>query len=293
MILPRSKYVLRIWHKLFILGLILFTSAAIGACTQQSADESMSSVEAGMDMADAEEQFQSPRGAESSPPPGSPDLGQSIVERKLLRTAKLSLLVENADSAAGQLAPILVDLGAYIASERTFGEQNKDLEYSLRVPAENFDSLLVRVSALAIELEFRSVEVVDVTRQYIDIASRLATQRALAERLQELLKRATKVSDVLEIEREFSRVIADIESAEAQLKSINLDSRYARVELTLHSKKAALDRTGPSFFRRVGESFAVGFHGLEGLALVLIAIWPLWIVGLVLGWWFWRRRGRK
>ncbi len=56
--------------------------------------------------------------------------------------------------------------------------------------------------------------------------------------------------------------------------------------------QAAVRDSGPGFFSRLGGSVRAGWFGLLEVALVLIRLWPLWVV-LALGWFVLRALRRK
>src|SRR5664279_5032637 len=55
----------------------------------------------------------------------------------------------------------------------------------------------------------------DVTQQSVDVASRLATQKASIARVRALLAQATRIADIVAIEGELSQRESDLESREA------------------------------------------------------------------------------
>ena len=73
----------------------------------------------------------------------------------------------------------------------------------------------------------------DVTQQTVDVASRLATQKASIARVRALLARATKISDIILIEGELSNRESNLESLEAQLTSLNDSVDLATLTVTL------------------------------------------------------------
>ncbi len=285
----RSCASLLCW-KYQVVVLFLLFSVAFANCSNGSegydygeSDYSAAS-ESAMEVEDYQEsELRANNGADAPPPPG--------VERKLLRTARLSLQVDDVAVAAAAVAKTLDALGGYVAAEESNDYEGRYLTMSLRVPSDRLDTMMSVATGLAERVEQRSVAVVDATTQYVDVAARLATQRALAERLGELLAKADVVSDVIEVEREFARVTSDIESFEARLKSIDRQAKYATLDLTLHGERPSAV-AGRGFFGRLWDNFTAGAEGVVEVLLIAVAFWPLWI-GVALVIWLLRRYRRR
>ena len=88
------------------------------------------------------------------------------------------------------------------------------------MPQAQLGTLTDQVAALG-KVISRSQTSEDVTQQTIDVASRLATQKASVARIRALLAKATRIADIVAIEGELSQRESDLESLEAQLKSLN------------------------------------------------------------------------
>lgn len=73
----------------------------------------------------------------------------------------------------------------------------------------------------------------DVTNDYIDTQSRLANLRAEQQRLQDLLKQATSLNEVLSIDQRLTDVEGQIESTEAHLNALNGQTTFYRVTVSL------------------------------------------------------------
>ena len=165
---------------------------------------------------------------------------------------------------------------------------------TLRLPAASLVDVEARASALG-RLVSQSSNESDVTQKHVDLSARLANSQAEEVRLRGLLARAGNVSDLLQVERELSRVQGDVESMQAQLAY--LDSQIAMATLTV-----SLDEPGPIVRPSAGGWGFVGAvtHGVQGAAALLramvtalITLSPLLVLGALAWWllsWFVRRR---
>ncbi len=138
--------------------------------------------------------------------------GEAIsLERKIISTAHIQLEVDNIQSTLNTITNITIQQGGYISGSSASGyEDRKTGQVTLRVPQKNFYTAVEQIEALG-TVKSRQVQGQDVTEEYIDISARLGNLQKQEDRLNEILKMATTVKDVLEVEKELERVRGEIE----------------------------------------------------------------------------------
>lgn len=164
---------------------------------------------------------------------------------------------------------------------------------TIRVRPARFHGLLAALGGLG-TVEEKKLTTDDVTAQHADVAARLATKRAVEKRYVDLLGRARKISEILEIEGKIGEVREEIESTESRLKTLDDEVGYSTISLACYQVLPQPVPEAPvvSFASRVVESFYTGWTLLTGLFIGLVAVWPLWLLAPV-AWWLlrrWRRR---
>jgi hypothetical protein len=128
-----------------------------------------------------------------------------------------------------------------------------------------------------------------VTSQIVDLRARLANARNTEQRLLVLQRERTdKLSDVVNVEREISRVREEIERMEAQQKDMTNKVQFATIQLEMSEEyHAGIQTTLPSAAVRLWNASIEGYHGaaesVMGMALFLLRYGPvllLWAVVL-------------
>ena len=138
------------------------------------------------------------------------------------------------------------------------------------------------------EITQRSTRAEDLTRQIIDTGSRLEAQKTLRGRLLGLLERRDgELGELLQIERELARVTGDIESIEAQLKTLRLRVSMSSLDINYQTKVPAFSgsRENP-----LGQAFGDFFYNLSGAIAAVITAFAVglpWILLLGLFLWIW------
>ena len=258
----------------------------------------------------APESVSAPGVSGATPASPSPD-------RLVISTAAMSLRVDNIEKATSDVRALSAKYGAIISDltldagglptpgPMPLGSKSgvasapspSGANITLRVPAAKLSKMESEAAKLG-KLLSQSASESDVSQQHVDMAARLKNLQVEESRLREFLNKATKVSEMLDVERELSRVRGEIESMQAQLTY--LDRQVALATLTIN-----LSETGPVVRPASGgwgflEAVTNGLQAAAALVRLFIsgtiALLPLLLV-ILLGWLGWRaaakRRWRK
>jgi len=191
----------------------------------------------------------------------------------IVRTAALELTVQDFGKARGRLDEILARHRGYLGGLQisTPSNHGRVLNGVLRVPVGQMDSALTELKGLGrVDAESQNGE--EVTAQYVDLQARLANSRNTEQRLTEVLQQRTgKLSDVLEVETEIARVRGEIESMEAERKSLATQVSFATLNVTLtEDYKPKLQTVPPTTFRQFRNSAVEGYQTMAGGVIALV-----------------------
>jgi len=197
------------------------------------------------------------------------------------RTAQLTLTTHDFDQLRARIDAIVARHHGYLADLTVNAPENsgRSVNASLRIPAAQLDSALTELRQLG-RVESESQNGRDVSREYVDLVARIGNARNTAQRLTQLLAQRTgKLSDVLAVESELSRVQGQIEQMEAERKNTETQVAYATVQLHVGENykaqlQAAPDSTLIRFRNAAIEGYRSMADGVIGLALMVIAYGP-------------------
>jgi hypothetical protein len=244
------------------------------------------------------------RGGRGAPPGAGSATGSRVAKlqapvethRKVIHAGRVELIVDAFDAARTQLEALVTAAGGYIDSadiSRHNGSHHATIV--LRIPADGYGDLIGKLGGLG-EVASESTTAADVTDQYVDVAARLASTRALEKRLLELAADRTTatVDQVIAVERELGRVRGEIEGYEGHVRQWDDQIAMSTLTLTMYPRREA--PTVASLGDRSSDAFHDSIEGLRnagaGLLLLAIAVLP-WAVVLVpsflLGRRLWRR----
>ena len=199
------------------------------------------------------------------------------VQPRLIKTADVRMEVEDYAEARAEVGAVAERYEAYVASEEERRLPSRiQNTLSLRVPAGRFDEALNALADVATDVEARTVEVRDVTEEFVDVQARLRARRAVEARYLDLLEQARTVEDILRVEQSLQSVREEVEQAEGRLNYLENRIGYSTITLHLYEPiPGGAIASGPGFFEQAARAFANGWGGLKLLALGLINLWPL------------------
>jgi hypothetical protein len=202
-------------------------------------------------------------------------------EKKIIKEGDIRFETSDVAQARKQIITSLKHLGGYAEddSETTDGAQgSKEYTISIRIPAKNFDAFLGTVASTAVKIDSRNIRVKDVTTQFIDTKTRLDNKLQLEKRYLNLLNRAGKMRDLLDIEDKLTEIRSDIESTQSQLNYMSKQVAYSSLNITFYTKQAEQVAAGNGFGYKLMHSLTSGWDFLQDLFFGLLANWPLLII---------------
>jgi len=222
------KRVQSIWMVVLLLAVV-----ATGCGASQSFDEAMAPVSEEM----AVEDFKGGMPEAEAPAPGSISANAAIadiVDRMIVYTGELSLVVKDTEIAQDAAIALAEDAGGYVSSANSYAYDQglRRINLTLRVPAEVFNDTMAGLRDLAMEVTQDSVDSADVTQEYVDLESRLKALEVKAERLEELMDEAEDTEAVLAIYEELSQTQMQIEETKGRM--LYLERRSAMATITVY-----------------------------------------------------------
>jgi hypothetical protein len=205
--------------------------------------------------------------------------------KKIIKEGNISFETTNARQTREAITSSLKKAGGYIAEENETnnGDLNsKQYVLKARIPAKNFDTFLNDVSATAVQIDSKNISTRDVTTQYIDMATRLQNKKLLEDRYLSLLKQATRMGDMLQVENKVSEIQSDIESDQGQLNYLSRQVAFSSLDITFYTPHIEAADKGYTIGYKLLQALGQGWETLQGLFFGLIALWPLLLATAIL-----------
>lgn len=295
---------MRTLRPFLILTVVTLALAACGSAASGLADPAGAAREVGTSGSAAEGPAAAASAAPAAPD-GEDGTGSGAIgardDAKIIRTGWIELEVRDVPQALRTARDAIVALGGYVGASNTSNDDDRpSAQITYRVPADQWESALDALrdlNGLTTKVAGEKTEAVEVTGQVIDIQARIRNLRASETALQGIAAKATRISDVLEVEVRLTDVRGQIEQLAAQLADLNDRAGYATLTASFNSPVVAVEAASKDWepATTVDEAAASLISVLQAVATAGIWFLIVWlpillILGLIVGIGIWLAR---
>ncbi len=225
------------------------------------------------------------------------------IERKIIRNADLTLELDAPEEAQRRITSIAEKHGGFVVNSES-KQNDGDLQSSpkttvtviARVPAAKFVETVEEIQQLGGRVIYRKDSGQDVTEEFIDLEARIRAKRALEAQFMEIMKRAQKVSEALEVQTQISEVRAEIERMEGRRRYLENQAALSTITVRLQTPAPIVAATTGGFWHGIKLAFGDGLDTAAGIVLGLIrfviVMTPVTLLIILPGWFLirWARR---
>lgn len=205
---------------------------------------------------------------------------------KIIYTATVEMETTTYDEALNTLKALTEEVGGYIENiSNTMSGYYRNTSMTVRVPAGSFRDFLDRSGEAAQVLSSRE-NAKDVSEYYYDTENRLTTEKTKLARLQELLRKADTMTDIIELENAISDTEYMIDDLSGTLRHYDSLVSYSTIEIRLNEVGVLRGQEVPpiTFGERLQKAWKTGcenaVEGLQDFTLYMAESWFGWLVFL-------------
>ena len=231
--------------------------------------------------------------------PSASGVAHAASERKLIRTAELSLThLEDVEKTVGEVEKIAREAGGFVGSTSLsrYEDGGQHGSVTVRVPVAKFEQVLSKLRELG-RVECISTNVQDVTAEYVDLEARIRNAKREEQEVLKLFDRGGKLADIIQIEKRLSEVRETIERYEGSMRVMRDQVELSTITVQVYQKGEAAVPESRGYdiayhFRSATRSLVLLLQGVFTFALYFVMVgWVFWLpLGLLI--WFIRRRRR-
>ncbi|MEJ5239957.1 MAG: DUF4349 domain-containing protein [Anaerolineales bacterium] len=225
-------------------------------------------------------------------------------ERLVIQNVNMTLVVSDVEKKMAEIARLAEEMGGFVVSSNIYkvttpaGQEAPQGNITVRVPAERLDEALGRIKEQTIEVRGESRHGQDVTREYVDLKSRLRNLEAAEEQLVEIMQKAEKTEDVMNVFNQLVMIREQIEQVKGQIQYYEESAALSAISVELIAEETVkpLEIGGwkPKGVARDALQNLIYF--LQGFVNFLINffLWYLWVflLAVALPLWVLYRLGR-
>ena len=161
-------------------------------------------------------------------------------ERIVLTNVNLGVIVADPAESMKAIGKMAEEMGGFIVSANlnqislSSGEEVHQGTITVRVPSEQVDEAATFIEEQSDKpVEYKNIDSQDVTREYVNLQSRLRNLQAAEEQLIEIMNDAYATEDVLSVYNELVRVQEQIEVIQGQIKYFEEASSLSAISVEL------------------------------------------------------------
>jgi hypothetical protein len=224
--------------------------------------------------------------AQRSPANALPDTSAQLLDRMVIRTAQLTVEVQDMEQAIAQARAIASRNGGFVSASNTRVEKVNDqdrtvADLTLQVRSQSADAAVSDLRALG-KVTTESSGSQDVTEEYVDLDSNLRNLQASEAAILKLMDRATQIQDVLSLQRELTNVRGQIERIQGRKTYLERRTDMATITLSLRLPPAAGSQPTAG---GAWDPLAVAQRGWQASLAVLRGVAEVLIVAVAFSWW--------
>lgn len=172
-------------------------------------------------------------------------LASSLPER-VIKTADVELEVEDGrlPRAMREGREIAEAAGGYLLSTSIEGSDRRRGEFTIRVPAREFEGTLSALEDLG-TVTGENVRGEDVSQEFVDLEARLRNATAQEEVLFRLYDRSTSIADTIRVQRELEDVQLEIERLRGRLRFLEDRTDLSTISVWVREAGAVTAAAGP------------------------------------------------
>ena len=273
----------RIW--MVILALVI--ALMMAGCSSGSGDSAGAESSGGFTsdyMENATESWEESGNESVAPAEGALPGERVETNRKLVRTADMTLETQDFESTLEGVRSLVAQMGGYLERSEVYSEMefSRTAELTARVPADSYAQTSEALAALGHVT--RSMETADdVTDEYYDLQAELDALHVQQDRLLALMEQAASVEDLMALEEELTQVRYRINERTSALKHYDGLVDYATFHLSIQEVVEITEsdpvetfgqRVQATFFRSLDRAAELG----RNLILAVVSVLPFLLI---------------
>jgi Domain of unknown function (DUF4349) len=209
------------------------------------------------------------------------------LNRMVIRTAQLTIEVQNMEHALAQARQIASRSGGIVSTSNTHLERVNDqdrmvADLTLQVRSDTADSAMSDLRALG-KVTTEASGSQDVTEEYVDNGASLRNLQASESAILKLMDKAVQIQDVLSLQRELTNVRGQIERIQG--RQTYLERRTDMATITLSLRLPPVDGSAQQIIGGAWDPVAVAQRGWQASLTLLRGLAEVVIVAVAFSWW--------
>lgn len=183
----------------------------------------------------------------------SPELpaGPQPLSRLVIYVGSMAIVVQNISSAMDSIQETATSMGGFM-------QEMGSNRITIKVPAARFEEAIDRIERLG-EVTRKEIKGSDVTEEMRDLRIRLDNAEEFRKRLLKLYDRASRMDDLLKIEKELQRITETVETLKGKIQYLEHNVSFSTLHVQINSpmpQRIVAVEIPFEWVRKIGEDVA-------------------------------------
>lgn len=212
-------------------------------------------------------------------------------DRLTVKETAMSLLVNDVSKAAGSIEELAMQSGGYMVNKYLNQPEGAATgNITIRVPVEKRDSVLSDIRKLGVKVVMENTYGHDVTDQYTDLNTRIAQLESTKEKMQSLMDKAIRVSDLVDIQNQINYIQQQIDNDKGQQNYLTQTAKLTKITVDLSTDELALPYSPTEawrptvVFKTAVRSMISTLRWLANGAIWAVVYLPVVLVAVIIVW---------
>jgi hypothetical protein len=226
-----------------------------------------------------------------APAPAPGDDSAAVDDAKIIRTGSLYLEVTDVPAAIRAARDTIRGLGGYVSYSSAYEQGGQPYaEITYRIPGDRWDEALEALrtlGGLTKKVVGEQTQAVEVTSQIVDLEARIRNLRAAETSLLAIYEKATRITDILEVQNQLTSVRGQIEQLEAQRVDLEDRVSYGTLTVSFQAGLAAItiaskDWDPAAIVDQATGALISALQGVAGAGIWFVIVWLPLLIGLAI-----------
>ena len=205
---------------------------------------------------------------------------------KIIKKGSVGVQVKDYDKDKHFFEDVIRKYDGYKSNEnekREISRVSNTIE--IRLPNQNFDKFIADITTGEgiMNVDYKRTSAVDVGEEYTDLSTRIKTKKEVEKRYIEILRKASKITDILAVEDQIRVIREEIESKEGRMRFLKDRISYSTINLYVYQQleynAPLVDK--PTFMGKLANAAKTGWNMILSFLLFLVYIWPIVLLGII------------
>lgn len=214
-------------------------------------------------------------------------VANEVSERRLVKDGSVSFQTDSITETTPKIRQMIDQYKGFVSRENAYNYTgNRNFTLVARIPVDSFDKFIAELEHIAGSFDSRSIEIKDITAQFVDTEARLKAKKEVEKNYLAILEKAKTINETLAVQKLLGEIRGEIESVEGQLRLMQDRTAYSTLTISYYEQRESVF----SFMKNIEKAFREGWLGF---LQTLIAAAYAWVFIVIVATFFVFRKLRK